>query len=413
MTLQTWLDLGEAHGMALQDRIRPVETILAINSGSSSLKLTVFSVGDRLTEQRRASVDRIGLPGTRLSVSSADRRESSDVTAADAPAALGAAFDMFEREAPLGFAACGHRIVHGGTRYHDPVRISPEVIGELRALEPLDAIHMPPALTLIDAFSRRYPGVPQVACFDTAFHRTLPAVARAYPLPQTILDAGVRRYGFHGLSCESIMDALQSLDPDAIDGRVLIAHLGNGASITAVRSGESIETTMGFSPVGGLMMGTRCGDLDPSVVTFLARTGGRTPDALDRLLGREAGLLGVSQISSDMRDLLGRGDSQTARQAVELFCYLARKHIGALAAAAGGVDTLVFTGGIGEHAAAVRAEICAGLEFLGIRLDTNANATDASVIAATGSPITVRVMQTDEDRMIAKHTGTAIGLGTA
>jgi len=317
--------------------------------------------------------------------------------------ALDAALDALQRQTPFTVAAAGHRVVHGGTTHRAPVRVSAAVVGELHRLEPLDPIHMPAAIALIHEMERRYPDAPQVACFDTAFHQSMPAVAQRYPLPRPAWEAGIRRYGFHGLSCESIMTMLQATDPGAAQGRVLIAHLGNGASITAVRDGRSVDTTMGFSPVGGLMMGTRSGDLDPSVVTFLARTGGCDADALERVISRESGLLGISRISSDMRDLLGRSDSADARDAVDLFCYTARKHLGALAAALGGMDTIVFTGGIGEHAAPVRAGICNGLDFLGVRLDADANSAGRAVISAAGSAVTVRVMQTDEDLMIATH----------
>jgi hypothetical protein len=234
---------------------------------------------------------------------------------------------------------------------------------------------------VVEAVARRFPNVPQFACFDTAFHRSMPAVAQRYPLPFWTAEAGVRRYGFHGLSSESIVSQLKQIDARGATGRVLIAHLGNGASVTAVRDGLSVDTSMGFSPTGGLMMGTRCGDLDPTVVTFLTRTHAMTPDAVEKLMNEESGLLGVSGQSQDMRDLLERAASESqASEAIELYCYTARKHIGALAAVLDGVDTIVFTGGVGEHAALIREKICSGLEYLGVQFDRNRNAANEAVI---------------------------------
>jgi acetate kinase len=247
--------------------------------------------------------------------------------------------------------------------------------------------------------------VPQVACFDTAFHRTLPPVAQRYPLPRALHDAGVVRYGFHGLSYEYIMQALRAVDPDAANGRVIVAHLGNGASMAAVRDGQSIDTTMGFTPTGGLVMGTRTGDLDPGVLLYLLQTRGMPAEQVNTLVNRQAGLLGVSGISADMRDLLEREAREpAAAAAVDLFCYQARKFLGALAAVLGGIETLVFTGGIGEHAAPIRARICASFEFLGLEIDAGRNQQHAPVISPDGASVTVRVIPTDEDRMIARHT---------
>lgn len=270
---------------------------------------------------------------------------------------------------------------------------------------PLDPDHLPQALAAIDGMRRIYPSVPQVACFDTAFHRRMPPVAQLYPLPREIRDAGVSRYGFHGLSYEYIMHALREVDHIAADGRVLIAHLGNGASMAAVRGGTAVDTTMGFTPAGGLVMSTRTGDLDPGVLLYLLEVRRMSPQALNRLVNREAGLLGVSGASADMRDLLEREAADPwAAAAIGLFCYQARKFIGALATALAGLDTLVFTGGIGEHAAPIRARICDGMAFLGIRLDPHRNERHAPIISTDGAPVTVRVMATDEDRMIARHT---------
>jgi acetate kinase len=300
----------------------------------------------------------------------------------------------------------GHRVVHGGARFSGPALLdaaTEEAIEELAELAPL---HNGPALAAIRALREALgPGVPQVACFDTAFHSRMPRVARLFALPRHLADEGILRYGFHGLSYEYVMGELGVLDPDAARSRVVIAHLGNGASMVAIRNGESIDTTMGFTPIGGLAMGTRSGDLDPGVLLHLLRSKGMTRAALNDLVNRRAGLLGVSGTSADMRDLLSREAADArAAEAVALFCYQAKKFLGALAAALGGLDTLIFTGGIGEHAAPVRWRICGGLEFLGLRLDASHNAEHAPVVSGDDSPVTVRVIPTDENLMVARYT---------
>jgi acetate kinase len=305
--------------------------------------------------------------------------------------------------------AVGHRVVHGGVTHVAPERITDALLSDLRTLMPIDPDHMPQALEAIEAITERYPNVPQVACFDTAFHRTMPMLAQRYALPRWTVDAGVRRYGFHGLSCEFIVSRLTELETATLGGRTLIAHLGNGASITAVERGVSVETTMGFSPTGGVMMGTRSGDLDPAVLTYLGRTAHRDLDSLDHLTNHESGLLGVSGLSSDVRVLLNASASASAKEAIDLFCYTARKYMGALAAVLDGVDTVVFTGGIGEHAAVIRDGICRGLGHLGIRLDPERNASSADVISASGNTVTVRVIATDEELVIAKHVRHLLG----
>jgi acetate kinase len=392
----------------LHNRIRAADAILAVNSGSSSLKLTVYGRREPLRPAAAAHVERIGVPGTRLSLSSDDAMHERLIDGAGVDDVLAAALHELQARAPFVPFAVGHRIVHGGSTHASPERLTPELLADLRRLEPLDPLHMRQALAIVEAVGRRFPSARQIACFDTAFHRTMPRLAQMYPLPRPMHEAGVRRYGFHGLSCESIVSALADIAPREADGRLLIAHLGNGASVTAVRHGASVDTTMGFSPVGGLMMGTRSGDLDPGVMTYLARTPAYDAGALERIVAVEAGLLGVSGLSSDMRDLLGRLDHQHARDAVDLYCYVARKHIGALAAVMGGVDGLVFTGGIGEHAAPIRSRICAGLAHLGASLDDRANEAGRPVISRPGNAVTVRVMHTDEDLMIARHVSRLI-----
>lgn len=353
-------------------------------------------------EQRIVSgaVDNIGQQA-RLWLRKADKvvldKQESLPGAHECIGAIFAALDRLNLERPR---AAGHRVVHGGPKYSHPQGIDSDLLQELENIVPLAPLHLPAQIEIIRALGLRYPELPQVACFDTSFHAEMPEVARRLPLPRELWDQGVRHYGFHGLSYEFIVSALG----DASRGRVIIAHLGNGASIAAVHNREPVDTTMGLTPAGGFMMSTRSGDLDPGVLLYLLRAG-YTPDKLDTMINRESGLLGVSGSSSDMKTLLEKrsGDSST-EQAIRMFCYGIRKFIGAYAAVLGGVDTLVFTGGIGERAAAIRAEICSGLEFLGIRLGSEQNEQNAATISAPGSECVVRVIPTDEDLMIARHT---------
>jgi acetate kinase len=390
---------------------RPIVAgLLAVNTGSSSLKLALYGSGAPLTELCRISVEPIGGPGTRIRATSSRGLTANEAIAGkDHRTALLSALEYVRRAFGFSVEAAGHRVVHGGVTHVAPERITDALLSDLRTLMPIDPEHMPQALEAVEAITEHYPNVPQVACFDTAFHRTMPMLAQRYALPQWTVDAGVRRYGFHGLSCEFIVGRLAESDPATLGGRLLIAHLGNGASMTAVQRGVSVDTTMGFSPTGGLMMGTRSGDLDPTVLTYLGRTAPRDLDALDRLTNHESGLLGVSGLSSDVRVLLHANASVSAKEAVDLFCYTARKYMGALAAVLDGVDTVVFTGGIGEHAAGIRDGICRGLGHLGIRLDPERNASNADVISASGSAAIVRVIATDEEFVIAKHVRHLLG----
>ena len=302
--------------------------------------------------------------------------------------------------------AVGHRVVHG-MAHHAPERITPALLAELRQFRAFDPDHLPGELALIEALQQRHPHLPQFACFDTAFHHAMPRVAQQLPLPRRFEAQGLRRYGFHGLSYAYLMEERgRRAGPEAANGRVILAHLGNGASLAAVHNGRSLDTTMGFSPAGGLIMGTRPGDLDPGLTHYLLHTEKLTAPQLNHLLNHEAGLLGVSETSSDMQDLLAaQATNERAAEAVALFCYQARKGVGAFAAVLGGLDTLVFAGGIGEHAAEVRARICQKLAFLGIELDAVRNAAHAGVISSAGSRVTVRVMPTNEERMIARTVG--------
>jgi acetate kinase len=380
--------------------------VLTVNGGSSSVKLAAFRPGDPPERLLSATVERIGRPEARL-VSSVSGSETREV-ALDAPDHA-ACVEPLAREVDraLGGArvvVVGHRVVHGGERYREPAAATPEVLSELRRLIPLDPNHLPAEIGLIEAFARRFPDAAQVACFDTAFHRDLPDVAAAVPIPRRYAALGVRRYGFHGLSYEHLMRELGRLaGREAAAGRVVLAHLGNGASMAAVHRGRSVETTMGLTPASGLVMGTRAGDLDPGLPGYLARLEGMTPEGFDELVTARSGLLGVSGTSPDVRDLLEREDrDERAALALALFCHRARAWVGALAAALGGLETLVFAGGIGEHSPIMRERICRGLEFLGVALDDDANRRGADVISRAGAAVAVRVIPTDEERRIAE-----------
>jgi acetate kinase len=358
--------------------------VLCVNSGSSSVKCAVFRVGgDVEAELGRSEVAGIGSSGPadhRAAVAAA-LRELGDV-ASDLDAA-------------------GHRVVHGGPDHIDPALVDDALLASLQQAVPFAPLHLPAALAGIQAVASAHAGLPQVACFDTAFHRTLPERAARLPLPDDLWRAGVRKYGFHGLSYEYIVDHVGA----AVLGRAVVAHLGNGASLAAIRNGSSIDTTMGFTPTGGIPMSTRSGDLDPGVLVYLARDRQLDAGGIEELVDRHAGLLGLSGTSSDMKVLLeARDDDPRAAGAVDAFCYRIRLQVGAYAAALGGLDTLVFTGGIGEHAAAVRAAVCDGLEHLGIVLDASRNAEGDEIISGESAACTVRVVQTNEDLMVARHT---------
>jgi acetate kinase len=381
--------------------------ILTINCGSSTLKFELFAAARGERSIARGLVDRIGGCGSaELTVENGERTVRS-IAAADHGEAAHEAIGLLDSSDLLGgLEAVGHRVVHGGARFFGPVLLDARAEESIEELMELAPLHNGPALAAIRAVRGALePKMPQVATFDTAFHSRMPRVARLFALPRKLADEGVLRYGFHGLSYEYVVGLLRDLDPEAATGRIIIAHLGNGASMAAVRDGVGVDTTMGFTPTGGLVMGTRSGDLDPGVLLYIAEERGLNPREIGELVNRRAGLLGVSETSADMRDLLSRetGDPRAA-EAVALFCYQARKFLGALAAALGGLDTLVFTGGIGEHAAPVRWRICEGLEFLGIRLDEGRNAERASIVSRDDAPVTVRVIPTDENLMVARHT---------
>ena len=386
--------------------------VLTINGGSSSIRFAVYEVGASIPSHT-GRIDRIGLRGTNLTVANLSGRSPAPVRVAASNHRTAVEFLLKWLERQPFFAAIeavGHRVVHG-MKHSAPKRITPSLLAELHCITPYDPDHLPREIELVAAFRRRHPKLPQVACFDTAFHRTMPRVAKLLAIPRRYQKRGIERYGFHGLSYTYLLGELTRLgDPAAKKGRVILAHLGNGASLAAIRDGRSIDTSMGFTPAAGLVMRTRSGDLDPGLLSYLSRSEGMTPVQFERMVNHESGLLGVSGISSDMRDLCARESTDgRAADAVELFCYQAKKWIGAYAAALGGLDTLVFAGGIGENAPLIRARICAGLGFLGVELNEKRNAKSASVISKRAARVTVRVIRTNEELMIARSVCRSLG----
>jgi acetate kinase len=380
--------------------------ILAINAGSSSLKFALFGTARDLPRILTGKFERIGLPGGTLSAKDlvTGRKWEQPTPIANHAACVRPLWVLLAEEAKMSVQAISHRIVHGGASLREPQLVSPKVIAELQRIREFAPLHLPVQIELLEGFARHYPGVPQVACFDTAFHRDMPLVAKLLPIPRHYYDEGVQRYGFHGLSYAYLMEELSRVGGvEAAQGRVILAHLGNGASMAAVRGGRSMDTTMAFTPAAGLVMSTRPGDLDPGLPPYFARTEGMTPEQFDQMVNTKSGLLGVSQLSPDMRDLLAQEkNNPQAAEAVALFCYQARKWIGALAAALNGLDTLVFSAGIGENVPVVRARICEGLGFLGIDLDASANDSNAPLISQPGAKVTVRVIRTDEEYCLAQ-----------
>jgi acetate kinase len=389
--------------------------ILTINGGSSSIKFALFEAGDTLRRILDGGIERIGLPEAIFRVKGSGQADnfSRSIKAPDHKVAVGVLMDWIEQcSGRDALTAVGHRVVHGGPKYYKPQRITAEMVNELKQLRPFDPDHMPEEILLTEAFHRRFPDLPQVACFDTAFHHDLPRVAQMLPIPRHYEAQGVRRYGFHGLSYEFLMEELARLaGADAAQGRVILAHLGNGASLAAVHDGKSVDTSMSFTPTAGVPMSTRTGDLDPGLVWYLARTEKMSSKEFNDMVNFQSGLLGISETTSDMRDLL-KHEAQDVRaaEAVALFCYQVKKWIGSFAAALGGIETLVFSGGIGENAPAVRARICDGLGFLGIELEEKHNAANEGVISAASSRVVVRVIRTNEEQIIANTVCQVLGL---
>ncbi len=385
----------------------PRPYVLTINGGSSSLKFGVFAAVEPIERVLSGCVERVGLEGARLIVSAGGRgSEERAVEALDQAVAAGLVIERVAKDPGLaGIAAVGHRVVHGGDRFVEPGLVTAELLDQLRRTAPLDPEHLPGEIALIEAIGKAVPGVPQVACFDTGFHRAMPKSAQIVPIPRKYWGLGIRRYGFHGLSYAYLMEELaRTAGPAEARGRVVLAHLGSGASLAAVREGRCLETTMGFTPASGLVMGTRCGDIDPGLFGFLAHAEGMTPERFHRMVNQESGLLGVSETSADLRDLLARRDRDArAAEAIDLFCYRIKTGIGSLSAVLGGLDALVFSGGIGENSPEVRRRACEGLGFLGVDLDDTRNAAGEPLISTATSPVRVRVIRTDEEAMIARE----------
>jgi acetate kinase len=378
--------------------------IVCLNSGSSSLKFALYDLGKK--EERwlaQGAVERIGFEDGQISirVKGGDGPVEHIGRFPDHASAVARSFALLE-QANLGKPqAAGHRVVHGGPDHTVPEKVDGHLLDVLHELIPFAPLHLPSAIRVIENIAHRFPDLPQVACYDTAFHRRMPELAQRFPLPARYWEEGIMRYGFHGLSYEYILEALGS----AGRGKVVIAHLGNGASMAAVKAGKPMDTTMGFTPAGGFMMGTRSGDLDPGILVHLMKEKGYDAERIDQLVNRESGLLGVSGLSPDMRTLLEQKESNSAASlAVEMFCYHVRKSIGSFSAVLGGLDILVFTGGIGERAALVRETVCANLDYLGIRIDRTLNEHHAGTISTEDSSCCVRVIPTNEDLMIARHT---------
>jgi acetate kinase len=390
--------------------------ILSINSGSSSIRFALYNIDEPLQRGLHGKVDRIGFSGTTLTYQKANQKPVASFAMPPASHKSSADILIDWLEAQPDFSntkAVGHRIVHG-MLHAEPEVVSAELLGELQRIRPYDPEHLPCEIELMDGFRQRHAKLPQVACFDTAFHRSMPRVAKLLPLPRRFDTKGLQRYGFHGLSYTYLMEELARLgDPAASRGRVILAHLGNGASMAAVRDGLSLDTSMGFTPTAGLVMGTRSGDLDPGIAPYLARTEQMSPDKFYHMVNHESGLLGISETSSDMRDLLTHEtDDPRAAEAVAMFCYQARKWIGAFTAALGGLDTLVFAGGIGENCPTIRARICENLAFLGVELHEPDNLENAPVISPAEGRVKVRVIRTDEEVMIARATLRCLGFAS-
>lgn len=394
-----------------------MKAVLVLNAGSSSLKFALYPINGELATEPAFSgqVEGIGAtPEITLKTACGARIQEAVRTSGSQSEqhrdALNHVFGLLTQHNPdLEIVAAGHRVVHGGDHYSAPTRLDEAVLRTLDTFVPLAPLHQPHNLRAVRAVGTLMPDVPQVGCFDTAFHRTQPAVAQAFALPRRISAEGVKRYGFHGLSYDYVARQLPDIIGERAKGAVVIAHLGNGASMCALRDGKSVASTMGFTAVEGLMMGTRTGSLDPGVMLYLMEQKAMDAKALTNLLYKESGLLGVSGISQDMRTLLASGAPE-AKEAVDLFCYRIARELGSLAAAAGGLDALVFTGGIGEHAAAVREKVAELSAWLGVKIDAAANADHARRIDAADSRVAVAVVPTNEERMIARYTVETLGL---
>ena len=380
--------------------------VLTINGGSSSIKFALYEIERSLKQLFYGKMENIGTKNTKLSFTNADTYEenSFNINAADHTNAGNLLIEWLEKQDGfVSVKAIGHRIVHG-MKHTEPEQITSGLVDELKKISAYDPEHLPGEINLIEIFQKRYPLLPQIACFDTSFHSSMPPVAKMLPIPRRYNEKGIQRYGFHGLSYAWLMEELKRIQGnETAQGKIILAHLGNGASIAAVKDGISIDTSMGFTPTSGLPMGTRSGDLEPGVAWYLMKVEKLTPEQFSHLINHESGLLGVSETSSDMRELMKIKDTDSrAAEAIELFCYQTKKWIGSYAAALGGLDTLVFSGGIGENAPEVRDRVCRGLEFLGIELDEIKNVNNEAIISTDASKVCVRVIKTNEELMIAK-----------
>src|SRR5665647_2739235 len=380
--------------------------VLTINGGSSSIKFAVYQANKPFSRLLYGNIDRIGLPDSKLTFTNEKeiKKDTLTIKTPDLRTAANFLIDWLEKQIDFSLlTGIGHRVVHG-MHHTSPEIITPELLDELHRITPYDPDHLPAEIELIEVFRHRHPKLPQIACFDTAFHQTMPRVAKLLPIPRRFDEKGIQHYGFHGLSYSYLMEELARVaGPEAAQGRVILAHLGSGASMAAVKYGKSIDTSMGFTPAAGLPMGTRTGDLDPGVAWYLMQFEELSSKEFNHLINHESGLLGVSQTSSDMRELMEVEDTNgNAKDAIELFCYQTKKWIGSFAAALGGLDTLVFSGGIGEHSPEVRSKICDSLEFLGIELCEIKNMNSDAIISTEKSKVTVRVITTNEEVMIAR-----------
>lgn len=382
------------------------KTILTINAGSSSIKFALYDSEKPLTLLFSGQMERVGSKNSILSYVDGITNKGNSVSldTSEPNMAANILIDwLVLQENFNSVKAVGHRIVHGMKHTHSEI-LTDEVLAELKTISGYDPEHLPEEINLVEIFKKRYPEMPQIACFDTSFHTTMPTVAKLLPIPRRIMKLGIQRYGFHGISYAYLINELGTIAGKEISlGKVILAHLGNGASLCAVKEGKSLDTSMGFTPSSGIPMGTRTGDMDPGVIWYLMQVEKITPKEFSHLINHESGMLGVSETSSDMRDLLGsRTTDSRAAEAVELFCYQIKKCIGSYAAVLQGLDTLVFSGGIGEHAHEIREEICRGLQFLGIELNEARNKNNEAVISADNSKVVVRVIQTNEQLMMAR-----------
>ena len=380
--------------------------VLTINGGSSSIKFSLYQIDESLMRLFYGEIESIGSKNTKLSFTNTTthKKNSINIKADDHDAAATFLIGWLEKQDGfLSVKAIGHRIVHG-MKLTDPQLITPELLNELKRISDYDPEHLPGEIKLIEVFRKHYPALKQIACFDTSFHASMPPVAKLLPIPRRFNEKGIQLYGFHGLSYAYLLEELKKMaGEETAQSKIILAHLGNGASLAAVKDGKSVDTSMGFTPTSGLPMGTRSGDLEPGVAWYLMKVEKLTPEQFSHLINHESGLLGVSQTSSDMRELMKIKDTDSrAAEAIELFCYQTKKWIGSYAAALGGLDTLVFSGGIGENAPEVRDRVCRGLEFLGIELDEIKNVNNEAIISTDASKVCVRVIKTNEELMIAK-----------